>query len=324
MNELVRSICAQEGLPCRTIQVETGGQVNQVFLVDGQYIVRVGGRADALTRLKHETELLQSLEGKIRVPKVYAFGQVADFVYQIQQFIPGQKLYRVWKDLSPDAQETIADELAETLKVIHSLPAPFFGDGRPGSQPYTTWEDYLAAGFYQTLAEFEALGIRMAPGMLELAVDFFESHRHVLEGGRPALVHGDFTLVNLLVDNGRLAALLDFEYSLHAPFDYELYALELFCLYPNDYAEEGHEIYCTADFAGLFPLLRKYYPALFEAPNARERLDVYQVYATLGSHLGWRKANLSTIPPDRMAAKGHYMARLTNFTFSHGVRIFYA
>ncbi len=34
--------------------------------------------------------------------------------------------------------------------------------------------------------------------------------------------------------------------------DYELLKLEDFCLYPNDYTDEGNEFFCTADFAGFF------------------------------------------------------------------------
>jgi len=209
------------------------------------------------------------------------------------------------------------------MKAIHSLPAPSFGYGRADQPNYDSWAEFLSAKFYRTLDEIRELGIRMAPGFLELAREYFEKHRHVLEGGRPALVHGDLTMVNVLVERGHVSAILDFEYSLHAPSDYELFDMELFCLYPNDYAEEDWEIFCAADFGRFFQLLQKHYPALFDVPRLRERVDLYQVDATLGSYLGWRKANLTAIPPERMAAKEFYMARIANFIFPHGVRMFF-
>jgi Ser/Thr protein kinase RdoA (MazF antagonist) len=162
----------------------------------------------------------------------------------------------------------------------------------------------------------------MAPGYLEMAQVYFDEHLPLLEAGTPTLVHGDLTLMNILVERGKITAILDFEYAMQAPSDYELWPLEAFCLYPNDWAEEDHEVCCTADYAGLFPLLQKHAPELFETPHLRERMNCYQLEATLGSYLAWRKDHLDSIPPERLAAKEFYMARITNFIFRHGVRMF--
>ena len=161
MENLVRAICQKEGLDCRDILPLHGGQVNQVFLIDHSYVVRIGAREDAYPRLKHETELLQSLAGKIAVPKIFAFGQQDDLVYQIQQYMPGQKIYSVWKGLQPDVQEGIVAELAAQLKILHSLAAPYYGYARADTQRYDAWPDFIEARFKQSLAEIKALNIRM-------------------------------------------------------------------------------------------------------------------------------------------------------------------
>lgn len=324
MSTLIQAICRKENIPCERVEPLTGGQVNQVFRVNDAVIVRVGARADAFARLEHETALLRRFSGLIPVPEVLAFGQHEGQVYQIQRALPGKKLYLLWKNLRPNAQEVIAANLADALKVLHSVSAPQFGLARPDAPRFNAWAEFLTAKFRQTLEEVNALKIAMAPGFVEQAAEYFELHRHVLEGGTPTLLHGDLTLVNLLAEGGRLSALLDFEYAVYAPIDYELWTLEAFCLYPNDWAEEDHEVYSTADFAGIFPLLRRHYPALFEVPHLRERVNLYHLDAALGSYLSWRKDNLDTIPPERMAAKEFYMARITNFTFRHGARMFYA
>lgn len=322
MENLVRAICQKEGLNAGEIRLLSGGQVNQVFLVDQMYVIRIGGRQDAEKRLRLETQLLQHLEGKITVSKVCAFGLLDGYVYQIQQFIPGKMLYLVWAGLQPDEQEAIVAGLAANLKVIHSLGAPYFGDPRQEAQQFSTWADFLTDKFRRTLEEINALNIRMAPGFIELAVEYFEKHRHTLQGGLPTVVHSDLTLVNMLVNNGQLAALLDFEYAMQAPADYELWVMEAFCLYPNDWAEEGNEVFCSADFARFIPLLQKHYPDLFAVEHLRERVNLYHLDAALGSYLAWRKDNLSKIPSERMAAKEFYMAKITNFIFNHGARMF--
>lgn len=322
MQPALEAIFRKEGIHASSIEPLGGGQVNQVYRVNGEYVLRIGSREDAYERLKQETELLRSLAGAIPVPKIYAFGEEEGLVYQVQEYLPGEKLYLVWKDLPPTTQESIAAALAQVMQVLHSRALPTFGPVREPRQRYPSWPEYLVGEFERALGEYARLGIRVAPGFLELAREYFGRHQHVLAGGAPTLTHADLTLVNILVHQGRISAILDFEYAVYAPKDYELLAIESFCLYPNDWAEEEHEHFNAADFARLIPLLHKYYPALFAVPHLRERVNLYQIYNAVSSHLSWRKANLDTLPPDQMTAKEFYMARITNFTYSHGVRLF--
>jgi len=322
LESLIRTICQKEGLKPRKIQPLHGGQVNHVYRINEEYVLRIGARDDAFQRLKCETELLQNLPSEIPVPKIIAFGQQDDKVYQIQQFIPGQKLYTQWKNLQPSVQDNIAAELAGYLKILHSQPASHFGYFFEDTHPYDSWPDYLSAKFKRTLEEIEAFQIQMVPGFVEFAADFFDAHKHVLRDAVPVLVHGDLSFVNILVNNGKISALLDFEYAMQAPKDYELWVFEAFCLYPNDYAEDENEFFCSADFGNFLQLLKKHDPALFEIPHVRQRVDLYHLDAALSSYLAWRKANFSTIPAGKMAAKEFYMARISNFIFRHGIKLF--
>lgn len=317
MENLVRAICQQEGLSCQAIRPLSGGQVNQVFLVDDAYVVRLGSRSDAFQRLKRETDLLRSLSGKVPVPQVYAFGQRQERVYQIQQVLPGRKLYSVWMELSPLEQENLVAELAGHLKTLHRPVYPYFGSTDPDAPACTSWLDYLSHKLQRTLDEIKDLNLRMMPGFLELASNYFDENKPALQAGVPTLVHSDLSMMNILVDHGSISALLDFEYALHAPADYELWVMEAFCLYPTDYTDADQQVFCSADFASFLPLLRKHYPALFEIPSLRVRLNLYHLVATLSSYLAWRKDHLDTLPPDRMAAREFYMARITNFISTH-------
>jgi len=319
---IVRKICQQAGIRCQHIQTLRGGQVNSVFQIDSDYVVRIGARENAFPRLKRETELLQSLINEIPVPRIYAFGQQDGFVYQIQQAIPGQNLFALWCHLQPNAQENIVTELVDYLKILHKRTFSDFGDARADTPQYASWSAFLTDQFQHTLAELDALKIRMVPGFLELAINYFEEHKHLLEDAIPVQVHGDLTLVNILVDNGKISALLDFEYALQAPKDYELWVIEAFCLYPNDWVAEGNEAFCTTDFANFIQLFRKQYPELFEIPHLRERVNLYHLDGNLRSYLAWRKDNLSTIPPEKMAAKEFYMAHITNFISTKGIKMF--
>jgi aminoglycoside phosphotransferase (APT) family kinase protein len=323
LTEIIERICQIEGLNPTELQPLSGGQVNHVFRAGDDYVLRVGAQEDARQRLESETHLLRHLDSKIPVPRVHAFGVLDETAYQIQQYIPGQKLHNVWRTLSPPEQDTIAAELAACMKVLHSLPAFQYGYAHQAADgARSSWADYLTAKFQRTLDDIQAYQFRMFPGFVKLAEAFFHRHLHVLQDAAPVTVHSDLTFMNILVHEGKIAALIDFEFAMHAPREYELLAIEDFCLYPNDYAEEDNETFCTGDFASVFNMLRRHDPELFEIPHLRRRMDLYHVEAALSSHIAWRKANLPAIPAERMAAKEFYLARVSNFLFEHGVRLF--
>ena len=299
-----------------------GGQVNRVFRVDREYVVRIASREDAFQRLKRESELVRQLSGQIPLPEILACGEQEGAAYQVQRFVRGERLYSTWPDLRPRAQGKIVAELAAYLRALHALPFADYGYAYAGAPRFASWPEFLSARLAKVLAEIDALQIRVLPGILELAVEHFERRKDVLNGGSPVLVHGDLWLGNILVEKGRISAILDLEYAVQAPLDYELLKLEDFCLYPNDYAEEEGRVYSVADFAGFFKLLREAYPALFEIEHLRARMDLYHLVAALSDYLEWRKDNLATIPPESLAAKEFYLARVSNFIFERGVRGF--
>lgn len=323
--DCVRAVCQRERIAVETMQPLTGGLVNQVILVNDRYVVRLGSREDAFERLRCETELLQQLAGQVPVPQILAFGQQDERVYQIQQYVRGQKLYLIWDQLSSAAQERLAAEFAGYRRVLGTARFADFGLISEPKRRCASWEAYFGAKLQRTLEEINDLRIHIAPGFLELAQEYFEANRHTLASEISTLVHGDLWLGNVLVDQERITALIDFEFALHAPPDYELHILEAFCLYPNDYAEEDPAVsrtYTAADFVGFFRLVHQYDPALFETPHLRERVNLYHLQATLSSYLEWRKQERDRIPYSQPAAKGFYTARIANFTSNHAVHLF--
>jgi aminoglycoside phosphotransferase (APT) family kinase protein len=322
MDEVARAICQKEGLQAHEISPLTAGQVNQVYRVDGAYVLRIGARADAAARLRRESELLRQLAGLAPVARIYASGEYEGQAYQIQSFLAGQNLLRAWPGLEYEVQRRLAGEFAGYLRAFRQISYPAFGSLQEGSPAYVRWEDYLRARFQDTLSEIARLRIALVPGFIELAQEYFEQHSSALESGLPSLVHSDLAFGNLLVQDGHISAILDFEFALAAPNDYEFHAIEDFCLYPNDFAEEDDEIYTSADFAGFGALLRRQAPDLFDVPRLAERLSLYHLSGTLSSYLAWRKANLDTIPAESVKAGNFYMARITNAIFRHGARLF--
>jgi hypothetical protein len=119
MKNLVEEICRRENIRIKSISPLKGGQINQVFLVNNAYVIRIGTGEAAFERLRQETSLLQSLERQICVPKVYAFGQFGENSYHFQGFVRGKKLHWVWKELTPEQKDQIIADLCSGVKILH-------------------------------------------------------------------------------------------------------------------------------------------------------------------------------------------------------------
>jgi aminoglycoside phosphotransferase (APT) family kinase protein len=318
MDDIVRAIAQREGLEVRTIQPLSGGQINRVLLINGDQVMRIAS-GPATERLQWEAKVLQSVATDVPVPRLDAWGRYGDSVYQIQQHVQGQRLHHVWGQLRTDEQEQIVADLACALRALHQRTFPSFGYPYAKAGLYGSWlafsEDELSA----MLAELRALRVPIPPEILRPAVDYFERHKQVLLDSTPVLVHGDFWPGNILVQDGRVAAILDFEFAIQAPRDYELWMIEQFCLYPNDWAEDGYEVYCTVDFVGFFALLRAHYPELFSIRDLRLRLNLHHLLSSLRGYLTWARGDPAT--------RAHGMplplvAKMANTLWDHGARMF--
>ena len=317
MEILVRAICAKENLAVEKVERLSGGQVNYVFLVNDKYVVRIGARENAFERLKEETELLQRIENDIPVPKIYALGQYKNYAYQVQAFVKGDALHHVWLYLSPKQKDNLVYELASYLRALHDRTFKKFGFCGDSSG-YDSWLEFCEARFYSTLEEVHALDIHIPPLILQTITGYFEQYKHVLQEAIPVLVHHDLWLGNILVEDGKISAILDFEFSIQAPRDYELLLMEQFCLYPNDFAEDDGGIYTTADFADYFQLLKKHYPELFEVRDLRKRLNLYHIPYSLRAYVVWRKTQVEATDTSLPIQP---LAKVFNFLSEHGTRM---
>ena len=318
MPTLVESICEKENLPITSCSPVSGGQINQVFLINDSFILRIGGRADAFQRLSRETSILRLLAPLIPAPQVTAFNTFENYTYQIQTYLRGEKLYKVWTSFTPLEKDRLIQALAAHLRKIHAIQYPTCGYPFDPLDQALSWPGYFDALFHRTLAEYESHRLPFPPELLEDVKDFYAQNKSLIADRPASLIHCDLWPGNLLVHEGQISAFLDFEYAMAAPKEYELVVMEQFCLYPNDYAEEGFEKFNVGDFADYLQRLRRAYPELFSVPHLRQQLDLYHIEHGLRDFLEWGKDRARISP----AARVHPVARVSNFLFAHGARLF--
>jgi Ser/Thr protein kinase RdoA (MazF antagonist) len=105
--------------------------------------------------------------------------------------------------------------------------------------------------------------------------------------GTDVLLHGDFYLGNVLVQDGRVSALIDFEFARVGPPDLELISVV---------RALDAESRLGVPRPPLLAWLAEDYPELFTAPNLDRRLWLYALAYTVRHIIFW--------PPDRAEADG--------------------
>lgn len=241
----------------------SGGASIPTYLVStssGKFVMRrkpsgkLVGRAHAIDR---EYRILKALKSVgYPVPAVLAYcadENVVGSEFYLMEFVPG----RVFEDFglpgfSKRDRGSVYDSMNAAIAKLHQIDHVAIGlsdFGRPGNyfqRQISIWESQYA-GQPMRIAKYEAL----VQWLKENAID----------DGRNCIVHGDFTLLNILVANDRpeIAAVLDWELSTigHPLADF---AYNLCHWYqPNLRREYGYETLAGKDVAALgIPTMEEY------------------------------------------------------------------
>jgi aminoglycoside phosphotransferase (APT) family kinase protein len=157
-----------------------------------------------------EYRLLKILyEHGAQVPKpigVEKSGAVFGSPFLLVEKRPGRSIGHMF--MLPPPNRFTARDIATQLAKIHSIPADAFGSITAGAD--TTTKEHALAWIDQSCASWKALN---TPGaLLETSFRWLRANVDRYEGRR-ALVHGDYGLNNMLIDNGQMSAVLDWEFA---------------------------------------------------------------------------------------------------------------
>jgi hygromycin-B 7''-O-kinase len=265
---------------------------NDVWRVEAGYL-RVAWRGDR-GRLAREADLLRRLRGVVPVPEVLDCGGDERLSWSLTAAVPGTPLDGLCTRPAPAGLRDIAREAAGLLRALHSWPVPE-ELARLLRCPVADPDPLRRAGAEVVLLPpSSALGLipvaAQLPfvdhGVLDAAAGRMRDLGDVTDGGG-VLLHGDFYVGNVLVHQGRVSALIDFEFARTGPADLELIsvvrALDV-------------ETRLGVPRPPLLAWLAEDYPELFAAPDLDRRLWLYAIAYTIRHIVFW--------PPDRTEADG--------------------
>lgn len=260
------------------VHLDPVASVNNEVWMTSDLVVRVGCRPEQ--RLRRESQLAQVLPAGVGYPPLVGWGAEMGSEWLVLQRVPGVPLSRAWPTMSRDQRRAAIGDLAARLRLIHATATPPLAPLRHLPQQL----DPAPSGTMAVARLVVALG--RAGNLAHVDDRVTDALAQMVRDLAPCLepftartlIHGDLSFENVLWDTreGRVTAILDFEWSRGAPADLDLDVLLRYCAYPDlhvptSYSERTH----ARDYAEVPFWLAEDYPELFSRPGQLDRCRVY-------------------------------------------------
>ena len=241
------------------------------YLVNGTLLLKTSASALA------EIEKLNRVQALPLVPGIHASGSVAlagvQHAYVLMDYVQGGDLWSAARSLNEQQQRHLGSQVALFRNALHAITDDAYDIGHyvpTIPRCAASWEEghrQYAAMLKRQLAEVDLNALSQTA--VADAFAYIDENIHALAyqaGAR--LLHNDFHPKNIIVREGRLAGIIDWECSQYGEADFELSHLIHWCIYPPD---EGHP---TEAFVKS---VIKNAQAAARIPELEKRLTIYQL-----------------------------------------------
>ena len=257
----------------------SSGIISRVYDL-GNFVLKIeGDREDVKGILKTQPEVMNKLAGLgARVSRVVDYGEFMDKAYLLMEKIPGTILAYSWLGFSKKQKENFIAQLAEQLKIFHSMKFDAYAMPIHNSRPV---HNLLEA--VESLINFERIDKSKLKkeylADLELLEKFYFENKPVLDETNTAVfVHSDIHLENIFYKDDDLTGIIDFDWGSQAPRDYELSKITGTFYEPLKTVEEKLEpLYEGYKMTEEYGFLKKYYPEFFDVENLLTRIRLFSL-----------------------------------------------
>lgn len=167
-------------------------------------------RNKSLEDQKKEYEAISSIPQVKGIIRPLSYGELEKgTTYILYTYEAGEDLRPILANMAEGIQYDLGLQAGMKLSSIHSVQDPFSGSkGR--AEAYSRKIDLKIEKFYKHQVQF--------PGLLE-AVRYIDSHRSLLDGRPSVLLHGDYHVGNMVVEDHELKVLDFNRYSFGDPYE---------------------------------------------------------------------------------------------------------
>lgn len=167
-------------------------------------------RNKSLEDQKKEYEAISSIPQVKGIIRPLSYGELEKgTTYILYSYETGEDLRPILANMAEGIQYDLGLQAGMKLSSIHSVQDPFSGS-KDRAAAYSRKIDVKIEKFYKHQVQF--------PGLLE-AVRYIDSHRSLLDGRPSVLLHGDYHVGNMVVEDHELKVLDFNRYSFGDPYE---------------------------------------------------------------------------------------------------------
>jgi len=253
------------------------------YLLDGKYILRIS-KSELPEQKKHNRVSTLPF-----VPKIHMSGTVTvagqQYHGMLFDYMPGDDLWSVAPGITEKGQYDIGKQIAQFLNELHLITDNYYDIGHY-IPTVPRWKKTWKEGHFEYAAILKT-GISkedLKPGSqktISEAFNYIHANLDSLEYQAGAkLLHNDFHPKNIIIREGRLTAVVDWECSQFGEADFELSRLIDWCVYPDNYLAQ------TNNLGILFKTVIENLP-ISAIPDIEKRMTIYQLEHEI-NQLIWR------------------------------------
>ncbi|MFD7655364.1 phosphotransferase family protein [Actinosynnema sp. NPDC059797] len=192
------------------------GWTNATWLAE-DLVVRVA-REPGSSDLLRESRLVALLPAEVGHPEVVDAGVLEGYEWVLTRRVAGENLEEVWPSLDHAARVRAVEQMWKRAQHVHRVEAAVAAPHARARSPFFPDSPQEATASLDRLVRAGELTVVQARG-LDRVLDRFWA---ALPGVPRVLNHGDLCAPNTLWHDGRVVALLDFEFAVLAPLAIDL------------------------------------------------------------------------------------------------------
>lgn len=191
------------------------GMINDVYSINGKYVLKVNSVHPELPKLARETAVYTALpKYDIPVPKLYAHEEsknLLGYPYILMGQLPGEPMKEVWGSLDAEQKVKTISELGRLLGSIHNLgPDQVSLDEQDFSGNLREDINFRIAKIGEELRSSNVLDEQMISRIENYyrGSSAFNSNEVT-----PSLLHGNYVFGNIITSDNRVQGLIDWEWA---------------------------------------------------------------------------------------------------------------
>lgn len=203
------------------------GMVNDVFVVDKKYVIKVKTGQTRIPRFQKESAVYGLLtEHHISSLKVFGYDgtkKLIPYSYFIMEYVPGKSLGDEWNKLKLNKKKAMLEKIGNLMAKIHSICFNEFGDRFEGNsfRGESAYNKYLHENVNAIAQKLRDSGA-LSNVKINKMERFFKSSKLFNVKVFPSLVHGNFIFDNMLIQKEEIKAVVDWEWAKAAHHEEEV------------------------------------------------------------------------------------------------------